>query len=274
VSGGGAPPRAREPSGQLPLGLEPGPGRLAHRVRPMLPTEGEGPFDDPAYLFEPWWPGIRAFVSVEDGRVHVRAEALGDPAPRFPELAALPLLVRADGVVLDVTLMVLDADGRPSTRLLDARLASGAAEAEADPDLGYSPAPDPWSSRGPGPGRPTLTSADGGASRLAGTAAVVASDLVFRDGEDLASLPFRDRRASLEELLEPSAWCMAARGFVGEGTRVASVLGPLGFTAMSARRLDARLRRGRAGGAWFRVPLVAPPRALPPILALVRKLPL
>ena len=242
MSGGGAPARDREPSGQLPLGLEPGPGRLAHRVRPMLPTEGEGPFDDPAYFFEPWWPGIRAFVSVEDGRVHVRAEALGDPAPRFPELAALPMLVRVDGVVLDVTLMVLDADGRPSTRLLDARLAPGAGDVPA--------------------------------SRLSGTAAIVASDLVFRDGADLSGLPFRERRESLEELLEPSPWCMPARGFVGEGTRVASVLGPLGFTAMSARRLDARLRRGRAGDAWFRVPLAAPLRSLPPILAVVRKLPL
>lgn len=266
MSGGGAPARDRETSGRLPLGLEPGPGRLAYRVRPMFPTEGEAPFDDPAYLFEPWWPGIRAFLSVEGGRVHVRAEALGDPAPRFPELAALRLLVRADGVVLDVTLMVLDADGRPSTRLLDARLASGAGEAEADPD--------PRSSSAHDPGRPASTSADGSTDRLAGTVAVVASDLVFRDGRDLSALLFRDRRASLEELLEPSAWCMPARGFVGEGTRVASVLGPLGFTAMSARRLDARLRRGRAGDAWFRVPLIAPPRALPPILAVVRKLPL
>ena len=266
VSTGGAPPRDREPSGQLPLGLEPGPGRLAHRVRPMLPTEGEGPFDDPAYLFEPWWPGVRAFVSVEDGRVHVRAEALDDPAPRFPELAAFPLLVRADGIVVDATLMVLDADGRPSTRLLDARLAPGVGEAEADRGG--------RSSRVADPGGSAPVSGDGVASRLAGTAAIVVSDLVFRDGEDLATLPFRDRRASLEELLEPSAWCMPARGFVGEGIRVASVLGPLGFSAMSARRLDARLRRGRAGDAWFRVPLVAAPRALPPILAVVRKLPL
>ena len=67
---------------------------------------------------------------------------------------------------------------------------------------------------------------------------------------------------------------MAARGFVGEGTRVASVLAPLGFSALSARRLDARLRRGPAGDAWFRVPLVAAPRALPPILAVVERLPL
>jgi bifunctional non-homologous end joining protein LigD len=212
----------------------------------MLPTEGEGPFDDPGYLFEPWWPGVRAFISVEDGRAHVRAESLADPAPRFPELAALPLLVRGDGAVMDATLMVLDADGRPSARLLEARLA---------PDAGDAPAStDP--------------------ARFAGTAAVVASDLVFRSGEDLSALPFRERRALLEALLEPAPWCMPARGFVGEGTRVASVLGPLGFTAMSARRLDARLRRGRAGDAWFRVPLEAPPRTLPPILAVVRTLPL
>jgi bifunctional non-homologous end joining protein LigD len=227
--------------GQLPLGLEHGTGGLIGRIRPMLPTEGEGPFDDPDYIFEPWWPGIRAFVSVEDGRVAVRAEALADPTPRFPELAQLADLVRADGTVIDATLMVLDRDGRPSARLLEARLA---------PDAG------------------------GDGVRRAGTAALVASDVVFVGGRDLSTRSFADRRACLAETLASSAWCMPARGFVGEGTRVASALAPLGFTVLSARRLDARLRRGPAGDAWFRVPLVAAPRALPPILAVVQRLPL
>ncbi len=53
----------------------------------MRPTDGEGPFDDPGYFFEPWWPGIRAIVLVEDGAVRLRAEALGDPTAAFPELA-------------------------------------------------------------------------------------------------------------------------------------------------------------------------------------------
>jgi bifunctional non-homologous end joining protein LigD len=242
-------------SGQLALGLEPGSGGLIDRIRPMLPTDGEGPFDDPGYVFEPWWPGIRAFVSVEGGVVRVRAESIGDPTSRFPELAQLPGLVRADGVVLDATLMVLDAEGRPSTRLLEERLAIGDGDGPAaggTPERARS-------------ARPPLP---------IGAAALVASDLVFHEGHDLSSRPFGSRRAGLAELLEPSAWCMAARGFVGEGTRVASVLAPLGFTALSARRLDARLRRGPAGDAWFRVPLVAAPRALPPILAVVARLPL
>jgi bifunctional non-homologous end joining protein LigD len=113
VSADGTPVHDAGRPGQLAFGLEPGTRGLLDRVRPMRATDGEGPFDDPRYVFEPWWPGIRAFVSVEGGHVRVRAEALGEPSSRFPELAELPLLVRSDGVVLDVTLMVLDADGRP-----------------------------------------------------------------------------------------------------------------------------------------------------------------
>ncbi len=229
----------RGPGGQLALGLDPATGGLIDSVRPMLPTDGEGPFDDPGYLFEPWWPGIRAVLSVEGGRVQVRGASLGDPAGRFPELAALPLVVRSDGTVLDATLMVLDPEGRPSAALLDRRLVS-----DDPPDS------------------------------LAGTAAVVVSDVLVGGGADLGPRPFSERRAILDELLEPTPWCQVGRGFVGEGLRVASVLAPLGFSALSARRLDARLRRGPAGDAWFRVPLVAAPRALPPVLAVVQRLPL
>ena len=83
----------------------------------MQPTDGAGPFDHPGYFFEPWWPGIRTLVLVEGGGVRVRAEALGDPTPNFPELAGVAELVHGDGVVLDATLMVLDARGRPSRTL-------------------------------------------------------------------------------------------------------------------------------------------------------------
>ena len=91
----------------------------------MRPTDGEGPFDDAGYFFEPWWPGIRALVLVEGGHVRLRAEALGDPTAAFPELAGVAQLVRGDGVVMDATLMVLDARGRPSRTLLERRIRGG-----------------------------------------------------------------------------------------------------------------------------------------------------
>ncbi len=222
------------PAEPLPLEFAPASSRLPERIAPMRPTDGEGPFDHPGYFFEPWWPGIRALVFVEDGLVRLRAEALADPTPAFPELAGVAGLVRGDGVVLDTTLMVLDARGRPSRTLLERRLRGG---------------------RG-------------------GSAALVASDLLYLDGATLAARPFGERRGELAALMAPSAWCLAGRGFVGDGTTVAEALGALGFRALSARRLDARLRPGPAGDAWYRVPVVAAPRELPPFLAILRRLPL
>ena len=232
---GDNPRMTRIPPGEpLPLEFAPPASRLPERIAPMRPTDGEGPFDDPRFFFEPWWPGIRAFVLVEGGAVRLRAEALTDPTPVFPELGGVAGLVRGDGVVLDATLMVLDARGRPSRTLLERRL---------------------------------------GGVRV-GSAALVASDLLYRDGISLAGRPFGERRGELAALMTPSTWCLAGRGFVGDGTTVAEALGALGFRALSARRLDASLRPGPAGDAWYRVPVVAAPRELPPLLAVFRRLPL
>ena len=222
------------PGEQLPLEFAPTVSRLPPRITPMRPTDGEGPFDDAGYFFEPWWPGIRAFVLIESGTVRLQAEALTDPTAAFPELAGVTDLVRGDGVVLDATLMALDARGRPSRTLLERRLR------------------------------------DGGS----GSAALVASDLLYLGATSLAARPFGERRGELAALLAPSAWCLAGRGYVGDGTTVAEALGALGFRALSARRLDAPHRAGPAGDAWYRVPVVATPRELPPLLAVFRRLPL
>jgi bifunctional non-homologous end joining protein LigD len=222
------------PGEQLTLEFTPAASRLPERISPMRPTDGQGPFDDPRYFFEPWWPGIRALVLVEGGAVRLRAEALTDPTSVFPELAGVADLVRGDGVVLDATLMVLDARGRPSPTLLERRLRGGGD----------------------------------------GSAAMVASDLLYLHGASLAARPFGERRGDLAALMAPSTWCLAGRGFVGDGTTVAEALGALGFRALSARRLDARLRPGPAGDAWYRVPVIAAPRELPPLLAVFRRLPL
>jgi bifunctional non-homologous end joining protein LigD len=249
----------RLPPGEpLPLQFAPAVSRLPERITPMRPTDGEGPFDDSRYFFEPWWPGVRAFVLVEGRTVRLRAEALSDPTSVFPELAGVADLVRGDGVVLDATLMVLDARGRPSRTLLERRLrgTGGGSIGGADRPGGAGAPPTP------------------GSPRTGGSAALVASDLLYLDGTSLAARPFGERRGELAALMAPSAWCLAGRGFVGDGTTVAEALGALGFRALSARRLDAPLRAGLAGDAWYRVPVVAVARELPPLLAVFRRLPL
>ncbi len=247
-----------QPGEQLPLEFAPPGSCLPERIAPMRPTDGEGPFDDAGYFFEPWWPGIRALVLVEGGTVRLRAEALGDPTPAFPELAGVAELVRGDRVVMDATLMVLDARGRPSRTLLERRIRGRAALASAAAGSAVAAG----------------SAAAGGSAVAGGAAALVASDLLYLEGVSLAAWPFGERRGELAGLLAPSPWCLAGRGFVGDGTTVADALGALGFRALSARRLGAPLRAGPAGDAWYRVPVAAKPRELPPLLAVFRRLPL
>ncbi len=221
----------------------------------MLPSRAPGPFDDPSYLFEPWWPGTRTIVFVEDGRVRLQAAELADVLAAFPELAGLAGRVAAPDAILDGVVLVLDRAGRPDPVLLRRRL--------EDP--------------GEHAGRP----------------AFVADDLLAASGRRLTRLPFCERRERLAALVRAADWCTVSRGYPGEGRTLAIAAADLGFRWLSAHRLDAPYRAGAAGDAWLRVPTAevagngpqpdagrgapvagfAEPR-LPPILAVFRRLPL
>jgi ATP-dependent DNA ligase len=231
------------PAEQLPLEIGGEPRRLPARIVPMQPTPVAEPFDDPAYLFEPAWPGVRCLAFVERGELRLQAEGLADALRAAPELTALPGQLRFDGVVLDGMLLVLDADGRPDAALLRRRLGGGG---------------------------------DAHAARRAGRAAFVASDLLWSEGQPLTRRPFRARRQRLEETLMDGAGVAVAHAYPSDGRLVAEALRELGVEQLFARRLDARYRAGRAGDAWLRAPVVSsePVEVPRPALALIQKLPL
>jgi bifunctional non-homologous end joining protein LigD len=201
----------------------------------MVATPVDEPFDDRDYLFEPWWPGVRAIAFAERGRLRLQVDGLADAVAAFPEIVELPAQLGEDGVVLDGTLLVLDDDGRPDPALLRARL-------------------------------------DG--QGLPGRAAYVAGDLLWAGGEAVTRRSFRIRRRWLEAILDPGDRATVGRGYPEDGTLVAEALASLGIDGLSARHLDARYRAGPAGGAWLRAPIVpAEPRPRP-TLALILRLPL
>jgi bifunctional non-homologous end joining protein LigD len=201
----------------------------------MLATPVDEPFDDRDYLFEPWWPGVRALAFIERRGLRLQVEGLADAVAAFPEMTELPGQLGEDGVVLDGTLLVLDDDGRPDPALLRQRL-------------------------------------DG--SGLPGRAAYVASDLLWAGGEPVTRRSFRVRRRWLEAVLEPGDRATVGRGYEADGTLVTEALASLGIDGLSARHLEARYRSGPAGGAWLRAPITpAEPRPRP-TLALILRLPL
>lgn len=227
------------PGEQLGLPIEPADAveRLPARLAPMQPAEGIAPFDDPAYLFEPWWPGVRASAWVE-GHALVRLEAAGmaDALGAFAELAdELPERLMDDGVILDGWLLALDDGGWLDTDLLRRRLAGD-----------------------PGAGRP----------------AFVASDLLWSGGASWQRRSFAVRRRRLETVLLDGDRCVVSHALRGDGTLLAEALARFGISGISARRLDARHRSGIAGDAWLRLPVRPAETVERPRLALIQKLPL
>ena len=225
---------------QLPLSIpsDAFPRRLPARISPMQPTAIDAPFDDPGYLFEPWWPGVRGLFFADGGRLRLQAEGLSDALACLPELAMLASQLEVDGVVLDGTLLVLDDDGRPDAQLLRRRLAG----------LGRR-------------GRP----------------AFVASDLLYAAGVSLMRRPFVARRQRLEEVLRAGDRIIVGRAYARDGLLVADALRRLGVEALSGRQLAARYRAGLGGAAWLRAPTGIGDAELPrrpPQLALIQRLPM
>jgi bifunctional non-homologous end joining protein LigD len=227
-------------SDQLSLAIETTPGtRLPARIRPMQPTVGSGPFDDPDYFFEPWWPGSRAILYLDGPEVRLQAEHLADPLAAFPELEAIRGQIKEPLLVLDGTLLVLDEAGRPDPDLVRERLAATSAP------------------------------------RGLGVPAFVATDLLQLGDRAMTGRPFGERRDRLETLVPDGDWCVVGRGYRQEGTMVADALTRMGLDGMSARRLSARYVPGDAGDSWLRLPLVAAePRHERPTLTLIQRLPL
>jgi bifunctional non-homologous end joining protein LigD len=227
------------PGDQLDLSIPAAAGasRLPARLTPMQATAGFAPFDDPDYLFEPWWPGIRALAWVEDGRlVRLQADGLADAMTAFAELGEeLPERLMRDGVIIDGWLLALDEGGWLDSSLLRRRLAG---------------------------------------DTHAGRPGFVASDLLWCDGTGWVRRSFGSRRRQLESILLDGDRCVVSHALRGEGTLLAEALARFGLDALSARRLDARYRGGSAGEAWFRVPIEPAASIERPRLALIQRLPL
>jgi bifunctional non-homologous end joining protein LigD len=210
---------------------------LPSRLPFVIPSDGGRPFDDEARFFEPWWPGAQAYLRRSGRMLELRTPHLSDPLTAFPELASLAAGLKGDDLIVEGTLLALDAQGIPDERLLRHRLA----------------------------GRPS-TVAEG---------AFVASDLVYLDGQSLARKPFVERRRRLAGILRDGPHHVLSRGLVGEGRTLAHAVAGMGLDAISARRLDATWRSGHAGDAWLRLPVGETPASPPrPLLVLLERLPL
>jgi bifunctional non-homologous end joining protein LigD len=216
-------PRARAPGRRrlerdaqpgLPIALPaPTPGS---RLTPEASTPCAAPFDGDDWLFGVEWEGSRCLLALEaDGSVRLQGEtALLDH--RYPEIVAGAALRSGHDAILDGTICVLDAQGRPDLEALVHRAADGMAVPPA---------------------------------------VYLATDVLRLDGEPVTALPLRSRLETLAELVIPESRVQLPDHVVGHGRALAEAAAARGLAAIVARRRDAPYLAGVASRDRLRIAL-------------------
>jgi bifunctional non-homologous end joining protein LigD len=91
----------------------------------MLATLVDEPFDNNEWLFEIKWDGYRAIGFVEGDKLRLVSRNQNDLTKAYPELADIPLHIRARTAILDGEIVALDEEGRPSFSLMQQRTGVG-----------------------------------------------------------------------------------------------------------------------------------------------------
>jgi bifunctional non-homologous end joining protein LigD len=185
-------------------------------LRPMLPRPVPEPFDSSDHLFEPWWGGERALVSVGPadrpggGRVRIVDAAGIDRSDVLPELAGLAVRVAARSAILDGELVVVDPAGRADAAGLARRMAGEA-------------------------GRPV---------------AFLAFDLLVLDGRSLLSQPLDRRRDALRRVLRPGDEVLAVPAIATEGVALFQAAVAQGIAGVLARHRSSPYLPGVRSRLW------------------------
>ncbi|MEQ3549293.1 histidine kinase [Pseudonocardia nematodicida] len=194
-------------------------------VPPMLPATGElaDATDASRWAVEFGWEGHRCVAYVRPDRVRLLSSTARSVTGSFPELGALAAQGPPGGMVLDGTVVALDEAGRPSRGPLLRRTATVAPEAalRAEVPVGY-----------------------------------VVTDLLWADGRRVLELPYRRRRAALEELGLGGPSILVPPSFgLDEADLVARTAEHYGLDGLHLKRLDVAYQPGRRTRNWLRVPL-------------------
>jgi bifunctional non-homologous end joining protein LigD len=197
---------------------------MPENIQPMLATTGELPDDVAHWALEVKWDGVRALAYVTGGRVRAVGRRGIEATGRYPELQALADLLPDQSAVIDGEVVAFDSEGRPSFERLQHRM--------------HADRPD---------------------SRLIRRVPVhfVAFDLPYLGGHALYDLPYRDRRALLDEL-ELAAGPVEAPPYL-DGAEVEQIrelqewTAEQGLEGLIAKRLDSPYRPGRRVDFWRKV---------------------
>lgn len=157
-------------------------------VSPMLATLVEKPFDDPAWLFETKWDGVRAMCYLKDRKLRLVTRNDKEVLFRYPELSELHESIGAREAILDGEIVTFDKDGRSVFQWLQSRIG-------------------------------LVNQADIELLARAHPAVYCVFDLLYCDGVDIRQSPLISRKELLATIITPDRCLALSQHTIGKGTR-------------------------------------------------------
>jgi bifunctional non-homologous end joining protein LigD len=229
-------------------------------IQPMLASLEDAPLDDPQFVYEPKYDGIRAIAEVGTGgrgtglgtgvrtqpsTVRLWSRLGNEKTNQFPEIvAALEKWARRlrKPVVLDGEIVALDAKGEPTGfQKLQGRIHLSEVEG------GRAAVPTPVAR--------TVTRP---LTRPAAAVAYIAFDLLREDARDLRDRPLTERRAELERLFARtgSPLLRISTQVRGNGRALYEEALARGWEGLIAKHADSIYKSGKRTPDWRKLKIV------------------
>jgi len=196
------------------------PGEEPPPADPMLATLTGEAFDDPEWIFEPKWDGIRA-IAICDANTRLISRNDKDITVAYPELGRLDDQVVALDAMLDGEIVAMD-EGVPSFQLLQQRM-----------HLRDQARIQQMAKKIP--------------------VTYIVFDILHLDGENLIDRTLEERRQVLEEVIVPSERVQLSPVTRGDGVALFHAAAGQGLEGIMAKRLSSIYKPGARSRDWLKV---------------------
>jgi bifunctional non-homologous end joining protein LigD len=190
---------------------------------PMLATPRPEPFDDPGWMFEPKWDGVRTLAFIEGERTALRSRRGREVEGLYPELSEMAVQLSGFNGLIDGEIVGLDEKGHPSFERIQQRftLAKPTQQAMTRYPVEY-----------------------------------VAFDLLWLDGESLLDRPLEERRALLERHVVPGKHVQVSPQFEERGVAFFEAAKAQGFEGLIAKKKGTIYRPGQRSKDWLKIKFI------------------
>ena len=194
---------------------------LTSPVEPMLAQSRDRPFDSPDHMYEVKWDGIRAFVSLDEGRISIRSRSQRDITNAFPELLIPEEAFRATSALFDTEIVCLNEKGQPLFEQVVNRLQQRHEAAIAR-------------------------------ARARHPAVCYVFDLLYLDGRPIVNEPLVRRRAWMIDSLKRNSVYRASEA-VDEGTHLYEAAAAAGLEGIMAKERNSPYVPGKRTSYWIKI---------------------